>query len=163
MNNKEYKRPTRKVVCNFCSKEFLKETRAIKRSKTGNHYCSRSCATKRKLEVRYGKKDGIKYIISNAKKRADKKGIEFNLTKEILNQMLKDQKYKCALSGVKIYVPERDNGVFSLSQASLDRIDNEKGYVEDNVQFVALGINYMRNRASENEALKFIKEIKSIE
>jgi len=34
----------KKINCNNCGKEFMKEIKEIKKSKSGNHFCSKSCA-----------------------------------------------------------------------------------------------------------------------
>ncbi|NDB59958.1 hypothetical protein EB001_16140, partial [bacterium] len=44
-------------------------------------------------------------------------------------------------------------------QASLDRIDNNKGYVKGNVRFVALIFNYARNNFSDEQVLEFCKQV----
>ncbi len=33
-----------KVICKQCNKEFIKKQKEIKKSKSGNHFCSQSCA-----------------------------------------------------------------------------------------------------------------------
>jgi hypothetical protein len=44
--------------------------------------------------------------------------------------------------------------------ASLDRIDSSKGYIEGNIEFVCLAINYAKNGFSKEETQNFIKMIK---
>ena len=44
--------------------------------------------------------------------------------------------------------------------ASIDRLDNAKGYIKGNIQFLCLGINYMRNTFSIELTEKFINSIK---
>jgi len=45
------------------------------------------------------------------------------------------------------------------NSASLDRIDNEKGYIKGNVRFVCLGINYMKNRRADSEVFELLDKI----
>jgi len=43
--------------------------------------------------------------------------------------------------------------------ASLDRIDNNKGYIEGNVQWVIKKINYMKNTLSEKNFINLCNKI----
>lgn len=71
-------------------------------------------------------------IVSNAKRR----GLPVTLTPNEVWDLLVQQEFRCRLSGLPIQ--EREN-------ASLDRIDNTKGYVAGNVQWVHKDINRMKN------------------
>ena len=42
---KEYRPRTQMVNCSNCNKEFFKREGSIKRSRSGRHFCSRSCST----------------------------------------------------------------------------------------------------------------------
>jgi len=58
------------------------------------------------------------------------------LTKEKLNKLIKKQDGKCAISGaVLVFKP------FSNNQASVDRINNDLGYVDGNYRIVCLEFN----------------------
>lgn len=74
----------------------------------------------------------FKNIIHNAKRR----NISVNITPEDILNKLEEQKYKCALSGLDISISD--------STASLDRIDNNKGYDIDNIQWLHTNVNYMK-------------------
>ena len=85
------------------------------------------------------------------KASAKKRNIEFDLTKEYLWELYLCQDKKCSLSGVdlklsatkgKTYRQDNKSYVF---EASLDRIDNTKGYIEGNVQWVQKDINMMKH------------------
>lgn len=75
--------------------------------------------------------------------------------------MFQRQAGKCALTGLPMHLNSATKTLSdkSLRYASLDRLDNAGGYTIDNVQFVCLGINYMRNTASLEEARDFIRDI----
>lgn len=77
-------------------------------------------------------------IISNAKKR----NIEFDVSLEYVWNLFLKQERKCVLSGLEIYFSKssRDEDF----TASLDRIDNSKGYIEGNVQWLHKDINLMK-------------------
>lgn len=63
------------------------------------------------------------------------------------------QKRKCALSGITITFPKTYND--KNSTASLDRIDSNKDYSLDNVQWVHKHVNIMKNKFD----LEYFKDI----
>lgn len=147
-----YKRPSSKINCSFCGVEFSKENREIR--KTSNHYCSSTCTGKACSK----RSNPLAYNKNIAKKNAKSKGLDFDLTSDFLFALYLEQGKKCALTGVNITPVDKSKK--SLSQVSIDRIDNDKGYVQGNVHLVALGINYMRNTCSLDDALEFLKSLK---
>ena len=83
---------------------------------------------------------------------------DFNITIEYLSHLFDKQKGKCALSGLEL--------TFGVSNkikptASLDRIDSNKGYIIDNVQWVHKDINWMKQDFTEQEFLDMCKKIVS--
>lgn len=62
---------------------------------------------------------------------------------------------KCLLTGLKMLYPSEDNKN-SLFCASLDRIDSSGEYTLDNVQFIARGINWLKNSHTQEEAREFL-------
>lgn len=111
---------------------------------------------------RFGEGVGFGYYTNDCRKRANRKDLSYDLTSIYLKQLYDEQQGKCAISGIAMTLGrKRKQNVKSLKNASVDRIDNSKGYVKGNVQFVCLGINYMRNSFSIEEATLFIKDIKA--
>lgn len=90
--------------------------------------------------------------IKNAAKNRD---IEFSVSTDYLDSLLEAQNFKCVLSGVPIH--------FSYKQlshtASLDRIDNAKGYIEGNVRWVHKHINIMKNVFDDEYFLKLCRNV----
>ena len=71
------------------------------------------------------------------------------------------QKRKCAITKVPIEIKGKKEKAVIYKSASLDRIDSNKGYVKTNVQWVMLGVNYMKMNFPEKDlhkALFLIKE-----
>ncbi len=79
----------------------------------------------------------------------------WNIGVEEANSILEKQNHKCALSGLPISACDDLNKI----TASLDRIDNSKGYEPDNVQWVHKSINMMRGTLSIETFKKFCKEV----
>jgi hypothetical protein len=94
-------------------------------------------------------------LYCSIKSRAKSRGISFELTKEFLWQLLVDQNFKCALSGIDIHLSTKlnkrgTNPEYKEITASLDRIDSSKSYTQDNVQWIHKDINKMKNAFDQN-------------
>lgn len=91
---------------------------------------------------------------------AKKRNLEFKITIEEAWNLFLLQNRKCALSGVElILLSVRDKKDGIQKTASLDRIDNSKGYHIDNVQWVHKDVNIMKITLSEMEFINWCKTI----
>ena len=101
---------------------------------------------------------GEKYVsgayFSKLKVRAARASLVMELTIPYLEQLLIQQDFKCALSGLPILMGYFHNINRSKITASLDRIDSHIGYVEGNVQWVHKEINRMKGRLSDAEFIQ---------
>lgn len=142
-----------------CGKELEIHSTSLTNGNSKSCGCSRN-----RPSFRYsGYKDLSGVFWRTIVKRAGERGIEFdaNLTKEILYNILDKQNFKCALSGLPITL-HRNYKEQRISQtASLDRIDSNKGYSEDNIQWVHKKINYMKNVLDELEFIELCKLVAS--
>ncbi len=88
---------------------------------------------------------------------AKERGHEFFITKEYSWNLFLKQNRKCALSGD----PLKFNTTLSSKDgnASLDRIDSSKGYVEGNVQWVHKEINNMKQTYSQDKFVEWCKKV----
>ena len=162
----ERRRKKSQVTCSACGKSFMKEDYEIERSRNKHgdrHYCNLKCVALKAKLVQYGDTLGFGHYLSESKKSAKAKNLDHDITKEYLRDVFKMQDGRCALSGLSMTFIRMGGRKHprTLKSASLDRIDNSKGYVVGNVQFVCLGINYMRNRFSIGDAVEFLNELKS--
>lgn len=140
----------------------LPELERAKRQRTNtpkeilNSY-SKKAYEKRKEKVRdYAVKriehNWEKYILTTAKQRAKKVGLEFNLTLEDI--VIPEY---CPYLGVKL---TRELGAGRVqTNPSIDRIDNSKGYVKGNVQIISAKANMMKSNASLEELVAFAKGV----
>lgn len=87
-------------------------------------------------------------IIVRTKARAKIKGRDFSLS--INDIELTDT---CPYLGIKLIY----HGSLSKGSASIDRIDNSKGYVPGNIMMISYLANTMKNSASNEELLIFCK------
>ena len=95
---------------------------------------------------------------SKLKQRSKNKEFKYNLTVNYLNELFDEQNEKCALSGEDIFFHQSYNTSHPQT-ASLDRIDNEKGYIKGNVQWVHKDVNFMKGMLNEDRFIKLCKKI----
>ncbi len=88
-----------------------------------------------------------------ARRRAKESNLEFNITKEDIH-LPATCPYLCVL--LTWHSPK---GTSRTTIASLDRIDNTKGYVKGNVEVISHLANSMKSNASPQELVLFAKEI----
>lgn len=162
-------------LCKSCQKILPIEQRSIKERAPKLKYRNicKPCFNTRQKE-RYNKyktrtpiKDGIiktantnkwiknKYPTANAwqiskyhslKRSAAKRKILFNLSPEDLPN---------TPNGICKYL----NIPLTFKNFSVDRIDNSKGYTKDNIQFISMKANSMKNSASNAQLIEFAKNI----
>lgn len=92
------------------------------------------------------------------KRRSGCRGHSFNLDIKDAWNLFEKQERKCALTGLPILF-SKCNGE---TTASLDRIDNSKGYDIDNIQWVHKDVNIMRNVYSIEYFIKICKLVSAI-
>jgi len=88
-------------------------------------------------------------MLRRAKGRAKEKGVEFNLT---LDDVLVPT--HCPVLGIELKMHKGRSGGNPNSPA-LDRIDNNKGYVKDNVMVMSHLANMMKSSATTEQMILF--------
>jgi hypothetical protein len=178
---------TKDLECSTCKKKFKKPMneyrRRVKMGKT-NFYCSLSCGKKTSENLSMLKevskphwfsggenklitneqllKSSMKEFMRRIRQRKDKFFEELDIEK--LLDIWNYQNGKCKYTNVKLVLP-RDNDYKKVSnnyKASIDRIDGNKPYTIDNIQFVSVTVNFLRNKMSETETLEFFRITKSM-
>lgn len=86
---------------------------------------------------------------------ARRRGLKFDITIEQIWTLYVIQHKKCALSGLDIHFSKIPN----QGTASIDRIDNTKGYTMDNVQLLHKRVNMMKNNMNQLEFVDLCKQI----
>lgn len=132
-----------------CGESVQVPTHRLKNGRTKSCGCYR----KRKRNHKWkGYCDISGTFVGAIKYRAGKRGLEYDLTPKFLWDLLQEQKYKCAISGLSISI---DNN------ASIDRIDSSKGYTKDNVWWVDSKINFMKSNLSLAELISLCNSVAS--
>ncbi len=111
--------------------EYRAEINAQKRKSTYNNHAS--------------------VLLSNAKRRAEQNGWNFNL--ELKDIVIPD---KCPILEVPFIMGTKGDYMYT---PSIDRIDNSKGYIKGNIQIISMKANSMKNAATPEELEKFCKNI----
>jgi len=93
---------------------------------------------------------------NKSKTGAARRNYDYTYTIEDLEQIAKDQNKICTLSGIKlscaISLGGRDkNTPHYIADASLDRIDNNEGYIKGNGQWVHKDINMMKGCLTQED------------
>lgn len=104
-----------------------------------NSVCS-SCGAGKRGARHTGHHRGISVSYFEAKKKdAKARGYEFEITIDDVADLLENQEFTCALTGLPIAL-DKSTG----STGSLDRIENTSGYTKNNIQLVICEINMLR-------------------
>ena len=110
-----------------------------------------------------GHKNMSKSFHSRIKRNANQRNIEFDISVEYLYNLFIDQSGKCSYTGENIFLPintkQLKGGDDNERIASLDRIDNNKGYIEGNLQWVCKKVNYMKFTMTEDYFFYWVKKI----
>lgn len=96
-------------------------------------------------------------LLSSAKSRAKRNGIEFNLTLDHLEKLWNYG--KCELSGLEFEKKPSSRYNQGPFRPSLDRIDNNAGYVVGNVRIILWALNLAINGYGIDTYLKIAKAV----
>jgi hypothetical protein len=146
------------VDCSRCGTPFNKELREVKRqNKKGRFkfYCG-NCS--KHPDFKTDALSPFRRFIRSAQRRNFKKDIEISILPEDLSRIWEKQKGICPYTGYNMELGAHYTTPMNTPKsASLDRIDSSKGYVEGNVEFVCLAVNYAKNGFSKEVMLDFFK------
>lgn len=172
-------RKTSEIDCFRCKIKCLKPNSEITRNLKLNKklFCSRSCSIKYGASIRNSSSYKNNYDISkHCTNRTDKytpfrylfrtckkRNFEFSLTIEDLINQWKIQQGIYIYRGFKMYLRTYSKKKFDnkMLQASVDRIDSNKGYTKENIQFVCMPINYMKSVFTDTQVKEFLFNLKN--
>ncbi len=166
---------TVEIICSYCGKKSDKRAAEIKRQRGKGRtefYCNKSCHGKVVAHYvtqtesctdqldsgnRRDEYTPFKWYLRRCK---DRKKKECNLTLVYLKELWLNQKGVCPFSGCKLTLREFNDKRQCLPyDASIDRIDNSKGYIQGNVRFVSLMFNLARQSWSDNDVILFCRDV----
>ena len=149
------------LICPVCNSSFTKLLYKFNSNKKHNRQtlCSKKCVGIATAKKRY-KDYNYKYKIN---------GLDFtffythtnNLERKKMDvdhlyQVWVNQKGVCPYTNIKLILPKANMDIKPYEQASLDRIDSNKGYVKSNIQFVSLMVNWAKNKYDEQIFKEFL-------
>ena len=155
--------PRPKVVCVKC-KELLAQNLFSYKVKDdpsqGIRDRCKKCSSIKANEEKERRKNNWKYqptkhMLNNSKQRAKAKGLQHTLTMDDI--IIPDY---CPVLGIKLETGDRkqhDNA------PSIDRIDNDKGYIKENIMVISTRANNLKKDATIDELImigKFYNELK---
>ena len=140
-----------KVKCDCGTETYKLPTELLYKNK--DFQCEKCAQKERALQttLKNGKIGDLTLTEHTRLRRsAEKRGYVFNVSIEYLWDLFQKQKQICAITGD--YIP-------TIKEASLDRIDSSKGYVESNVQWVTYQANISKHTMSMDELYEFCKKV----
>jgi hypothetical protein len=171
---------TQTIECSACNTKFEKELKEITRQKKKgrtNFYCSLSCAGKAPRynswsSSKENKENLSKYSNNRADeytgfreymRRANKRNQVVDLDLPYLKELWELQDGRCAYTKVKLEHPTYTKSTERYNyMSSLDRIDNSKGYIKGNVQYVSVSVNWLKNKMDNNHLAEFFKIVSGV-
>lgn len=168
---------TKSVICENCGVQFKKVSREVTRSlKIGRQqFCSRSCAGKSVGNIEhlsrinpldashlksYNRRDeftGFREHLRRARSRYK----EFDLTLNDLKEVFDAQNGICPYSKVKLNFASKSSKNNPIYTMSLDRIDSNIGYIKENIQFISIAMNHLKNNMIELEVQELLQIIRN--
>lgn len=141
--------------CKVCKSEKDKiynntEKARLKKFNRQNEIEWRNESNKKRRD--YNKKHPEYKLLSHAKERAKNKNIEFSITR---NDIIIPE--YCPILGLKL---EIGNGKFTDNSPTIDRIDNSKGYIKENIKIISWRANSIKGDSTIDEITKIIDYIK---
>jgi len=123
------------------------------------HGLTKSCDCLRREKIYRGYKLLSGTYWHRIQKGAKKRNLKIDITLKDAWAKFEEQQGRCALSGVPIGLVTDYTRKHKEHTASLDRIDNKKGYIKDNIQWVHRKINYMKNKYLQDEFIEWCRKV----
>lgn len=98
---------------------------------------------------------------NSVKKGAEVRNIKFSLTIEDLWNLYIKQSRKCAISNIDIFFVRSHTSFHKTQTASLDRIDSNKDYTLDNIQWVHKMVNKLKREYDQEVFIYWCNKITS--
>jgi hypothetical protein len=137
-----------KFLCD-CGNEYIAIGSSVKKGRIKSCGCNKNNKDKNGNWKGYMSISGS--VLGHYKKHAIRRNIEFNVDIEYLYEILQKQGNKCPYSGIELLMERKDTYCRTTINASLDRIDSNKGYIKGNIQWVYTPINFMKGTLSHEE------------
>ena len=133
-------------TCKLCRRKEHENTK-------GDHFIKR-----KKNSLNYHLNNPFKVLLNRCKTNHRKKGFvdEFSITDVLLENLFKYQEERCFWTGIKMDISTV--GLNKLNTISVDRIDCDKGYTDDNIVLCCKFINLGRGNQKFVDFKRFLLE-----
>jgi hypothetical protein len=98
-------------------------------------------------------------LVQNARTRASKKNIPFEITNQDIYDLMAAQEMKCAVSGIEMTLESLNRKKANPYKCSLDQIEAGSGYTIDNVRLVCWAVNQMKADRTDEEFKFWIERL----
>ena len=162
------------VQCYQCGKDFEKDSSEVKRNlQLGRKmFCSRNCVGNHNTPILLEQQRRINHLnpanrkdeFSKFRKHLRKikdRDPNCNITLEDMLEIWNQQEGKCVYSKVELQPSKNKQSNNQIYTLSVDRIDSSKGYIKDNIQFISIAMNHMKNNMTHQETLELIEILKN--
>lgn len=139
-----------------CGKTKIIVGRSLKSGASASCGCLKSAYLKKTLWTGYEEISGSYF--GSLKWGAKRRNLDFQIDLKYIWEIFVKQNRKCALSGDDIFFVQAAVDEHK-GTASLDRINNDIGYVKGNVQWVHKDLNFMKQDLSENYFIELCKKV----
>lgn len=138
------------------SSEELEEYRLSEKKRQHQNAANRRSYKRRYMRGYYYSEEGHKRIIlNNAKRRAAKRGVPFDLKPEDINVP-----EFCPVLGLKLEI-NKGGRCFAANSPSLDRIIPELGYTKGSVEIISMRANNLKSDGTLDELRKVVAWLES--
>lgn len=135
-----------------CGKFTVVAARSLQYKKTRSCGCLRG-----EIRLLPGSDAAFNHLVSAMKCSAEKRGLEWGLTKEEIKALSSQPCYYCGIEPSQVVKGSRLNGNYVYN--GLDRLDNNKGYISSNVVASCKHCNYSKRARSIDEFKSWIQRI----
>ena len=113
---------------------------------------------RKRHKQRFPKRTWAGYALKDAKKRAEKKGVAFRLTRVYIESIIPD---KCPVFGTPFTF--MGNGAIKPESPALDRIIPSRGYIEGNIQIISVKANNIKSAYNSKDIFKVAEWLHKLE
>lgn len=132
-------------ICNTCS-----EPKAHNLFDPNNNICRKCKKQRYRVKVKATRPE--RHIWSVARQRATRKGLAFDITVDDI--VVPD---RCPYLNIQLTICT--DGIVKDDTASIDRIDNEKGYVKGNIRIISFRANKMKSNLNAADLIHFANAV----
>jgi len=122
-----------------------------------------SCANKEQSGAKHPMWRGSRHmpltLLNKWRKSASLRNIDWALSSAYLDDLIDAQGWRCKFTGRALSLDFGQKNGVENGNASLDRIDSSKGYIEGNVQFVLKIVNMAKQNLSDDDFIEHCKAV----